>query len=207
MAKKKKKGRGSGAQRARKSGRKASGLRRNPPTSLGRHKKRRAKGLRRNPPFSLNGATSILKRVPEAALDAGIIILGEAATRKIAAAIPFGEQNVATRIAKQAAIGLLIGVSASMAHKRLGYTALVAGLVTPMRTAAALIPVVGPQVAGYGLGRYVGRNGAMGRYERAPATQPTRREMLTGGSGDRARSMGAYTSSRSAAGARTSAFR
>lgn len=210
--KKKKKGQGSGAHRAKKPGRRAKGLRRNPGVAIvggGGGGKRRAKGVRRlrtNAPFSMNGAMSIVKDVPRALVDAGIIIVGEAATRKIASVVPFGEQNVATRILKQGVIGLGIGIAASMVNRRYGYTALVAGLVTPLRTATALIPKVGPQVAGYGLGRYVGRN--MGRYERQPVNaQPTRREMLTGGSGDRARNMGAYTSNRSAAGARSAAFR
>lgn len=202
MAKaKKKKGRGSGAKRA--SGRKAKGLRRNPSAEmidgrrfkLGSHRKRRAKGIRRNPSFSTSGVMSIVKDVPSALLDAGIVMVTEAATRKISAAIPIGEGNVATRILKQAGIGLAIGVGASMINRKRGYTALVGGLLTPLRTSTAMIPVVGPQVAGYGLGRYT-----MGAYERAPRNAaPTRREMLTGG-GNGARSMAAYTANRSSAG-------
>lgn len=204
MAKaKRKKGRGSGAKRA--SGRKAKGLRRNPSMEmsdgrrfkLGSHHKRRAKGIRRNPSFSTSGVLSIVKDVPSAVLDAGIVMVTEAATRKISAAIPFGEAHVVTRILKQASIGLAIGVGASMVSRKRGYTALVGGLLTPLRTSTAMLPVVGPQVAGYGLGRYT-----MGAYERAPRNPaPTRREMLTGG-GASVRNMGAYTANRSMAGSR-----
>lgn len=108
-----------------------------------RHRRR----VHRNPMgLSTRGVTGALW---SATKDAAVILVGKAATNKVASAIPFLNGSAVQQAAKQVGVGLGLAMLTRKFAPRYAHSVLVGAILAPMETVLRATPVLGPALSAY----------------------------------------------------------
>jgi len=129
--------------------------------------RRRRKSVRRRNPMGISSAKGVMGQVSQAAIQAGVILIGKALTNRVSAMIPLGATGgAAVNAAKQIAVGLGLSMIAKRVAPKHANAILVGALLAPMESLLANVPIIGPSLspASAGTGTYLPWAGGMGSY-------------------------------------------
>lgn len=128
--------------------------------------RRRRKSVRRRNPVGISSANGMVGQVGQAAMQAGVILIGKALTNRVSAMIPLGATGgAAVNAAKQIAVGLGLSMVAKRVAPKYANAILVGALLAPMESLLANVPIIGPSLSpSAGTGSYLPWGGGVGSY-------------------------------------------
>lgn len=121
-------------------------VRRNEPSMGGRRRTGGAKHRHKVRVHKNPAATGIVGQLGGAAVDAAVILVGKGVTNKVAGMVPVGGTTPAMTATKQVAVGLVLSMVTKKVAPRFAHQVLIGGLLAPMETLLAKVPVIGPAI-------------------------------------------------------------